>query len=76
MQNIPRKNDIVSYADSCSCVHLIIYDTDATSDTPLIIMENGTASSLRLDWHLMDIPQSSKKTKSKWMNKKLRKLGR
>ena len=65
------------YTDNCSWAHLITNDTDATSDAHIILVENArTASSLYLDLFLMDIPESSKKTNSKWMNKKLRKLGR
>jgi len=70
----------MNYTDNTDGYYFsITQETAATSNCQIYprFIPAGTTTSIKIDnWHSLEIPKSSKKTKSKWLNKKLKKLGR
>ena len=68
----------MSNTDDDNYYYSISQDTAATSTTAIFhrFIPSGTTKTFPANLFIMNIPKSSKKTKSKWMNKKLKKMGR
>ena len=71
----------MSYSDDDTVYYYQIVDVSDTSASTATVhyrfIPSGTEPKTEpANWFLMDIPESSKPSKSTWLNKKLKKLGR